>query len=106
MEGCRGSKSMAICHQANITPRKKDGKVPINHFAKAVCPPRLDQPHPFGCPGYVLYNNLQQGKKSKKIGKWENGNHIGLYLVPSPTQDSDVFGHVKFDDFFETTKWQ
>ena len=42
--------------------RSKDGKVPLPF------PPRLYTLHPFGCPVYVLENELQQGNK---MGKWE-----------------------------------
>jgi len=41
----------------NITPRTKDGSMPMIFFAKTDCPPRLDHLHPFGCPAHVTTCN-------------------------------------------------
>ena len=100
----------------NLTPRSKDGEIPLSLFARSSDPPRLETLHPFGCPAYVLENTLQQGTK---IGKWENRSRIGMYLGPSPTHARSVHlimsiktglvspqFHVKFDDFYETIKWE
>jgi len=54
----------------NITPRTKDGSMPMIFFAKTDCPPRLDHLHPFGCPAHVPDNHLQLGKKLEN-GKTE-----------------------------------
>ena len=100
----------------NLTPRSKDGAIPLSLYARSSDPPRLETLHPFGCPAYVLENALQQGNK---IGKWENRSRIGMYLGPSPTHGRSVHlimsiktglvspkFHVKFDDFYETIKWE
>ena len=59
---------------------------------------------------------MQQGNN---IGKWEKRSRIGMYLGSSPTHARSVQlilsiktglvsiqFHVKFDDFYETTKWE
>jgi len=66
----------------NITPRSKDGKVPLSHFANLNNPPRLDSLNPFGCPVYVLENALQQGST---MVKWEKRSRVGMYPGPLPT---------------------
>jgi len=99
----------------NMTPRSKDGKVPLSIFLNSSRSPDLGSLHPFGCPVYVLENALQQGQT---LGKWENRNRIGMYLGPSPTHARSVHlvlsirtglvspqFHVRYDDFFESTSW-
>ena len=67
---------------------------------------------PFGCPVYVLDNDLQQGKPH---GKWEERSRIGLYLGQSPFHNQSVAlvlnlstgyaspqFHVQFDPSFHT----
>jgi len=99
----------------NITPRSKDGKVPLSLFANYNNLPRLDSLHPFGCPAYVLENALQKGRK---MDKSENRSRLGMSLGPSPTHACTVHlilsirkglvslqFHVMFDDYFESIKW-
>ena len=99
----------------NITPRSKDGKMPLSLFANTDDLPKLDSLHPFGCPAYILENSLQQGKK---IDKWANRSRVGMYLGPSPNHARTVHlilsirtglvspqFHVTFDDYFESIKW-
>jgi len=59
----------------NLTPRSKDGAIPLSLFPRSSDPPRLETLHPFGCLAYVLQNALQQGNK---IRKWENRSRIGM----------------------------
>jgi len=99
----------------NLTPRSKDGTVPLSTFSNSSQPPGLETLHPFGCPVYVLENALQKGHK---IGKWEIRSRLGTYLGPSPMHARSVYlilsiktglvspqFHLRFDDFFESTKW-
>jgi len=54
----------------NLTPKSKDGAVPLSLFTKSNHPTTLETLHPFVCPAYVLENALQQAKKlvNGKIG--------------------------------------
>ena len=73
---------------------------------------RMSAFQPFGCPVYILDNNLQAGMK---ISKWQTWAHVGLYLGHSPMHANTVAlvlnlttglvspqFHIKYDDFFET----
>jgi len=66
----------------NLTPRSKDGTVPLSIFSNSNQPPGLETLNPFGCPVYILENALQQGNR---IGKRGNRSRIGMYLGPLPT---------------------
>jgi len=68
----------------NLTPRPKDGAIPLSIFARSSDLPRLETLHPFGCPAYVLENALQQGNKIGNISR------IGIYLGPSHTHARSV----------------
>jgi hypothetical protein len=71
--------------------------------------------HPFGCPAYVLDNDLQSGKRIRN--KWKSRSRIGLYLGRSPIHARSVAlvlnletgyvspqFHVKMDPAFHTVK--
>ena len=98
------------------TPRLADGVSPMETFSGVQVKPNLNQFHPFGCPSYVLNNQLQQGQN---VPKWAERVRVGIYLGPSP-QHSRSVGlilnlqnglcspqfHVKYDDSFETARLQ
>jgi len=100
----------------NITPRSQDGLVPIAHFAETNQVQQLVHLHPFGFPVYVLHTRLQQ---SKKIDKWQQRSRIAAYLGQSEKHACTVHlvlsiktglvspqYNVKFDNYFETTRWK
>jgi histone deacetylase 1/2 len=93
-----------------------DGKIPMTLFSNADVAPAKRHFHPFGCPVYVLDNEMQQGKGYSKR-KWSERSRVGLYLGPSPQHARSVHlvlnletgfvspqYHVSFDDHFETTR--
>ena len=70
--------------------------------------------HTFGCPLYVLNNDLQQGKPH---GKWKERADVGIYIGMSPHHNKNVGlvlsqrtglvspqFHIKYDDNFDTVK--
>ena len=72
--------------------------------------------HPFGCPVYVLDNNLQSGKS---LPKWKPRARVGIYLGQSREHASNVSYvlnpstdhispqyHVIYDDDFATVSAQ
>ena len=105
----------AMCHAndvANATPRKGEDQSPLELFSGVKITPKLHHFHAFGCPTYVLDNELQSGQGSPK---WKQRSRLGVYLGPSPSHARSVAlvlnprtghvspqFHVKFDDFFET----
>jgi len=87
---------------------------PIAAFAGTNDVPKILHLHTFGCPAYVLVNELQA---KRKIDKWRPRCRVGIYLGPSPQHTSSVHlimspvtghvspqFHVSFDDFFEMIK--
>ena len=84
----------------NFTRKTKSVKQHFKHF------------HPFGCPAYVLDDNLQDGKSHPK---WKPRTKVGVYLGRSKHHASNVSlilnpktdhisaqYHVIFDDDFHT----
>ena len=93
----------------------KSGKTPLELFSKTSSPPNLRHFHTFGCPVCCLHEKMQQPKG--KGPKWEERARVGVYLGPSPMHSRNVGlvlnlrtglcspqFHVKYDDFFETSK--
>jgi hypothetical protein len=89
-------------------------KVPIAVFAKTDVAPNPKHWFSFGCPVYVLDNDLQAGKK---IAKWSDRARIGVYLGQSPQHARTVSlvlslqtglvspqFHVRMDSSFETLR--
>ena len=98
----------------NATPSKVTGKVANQVFAGSDSPTVLRHFHPFGCPTYVLNDELASGKS---IPKWHKRARLGVYLGRSPNHAQSVAlvlnlatglvspqFHLKFDDLFETIK--
>ena len=69
---------------------------------------------PFGCPAYVLDNDLQS---KKQFHKWKERSRVGIYLGPSPHHGKNVAlildrstglvspqFHIKYDPSFQTVK--
>jgi hypothetical protein len=100
----------------NANPNKVKGKVANQVFASSDTPTVLRHFHPFGCPTYVLNDNLASGKS---IPKWHKRARLGVYLGRSPNHAQSIalvmnlatglmspHYHMKFDDLFETVKEQ
>ena len=98
----------------NATPSKVTGKIASQVFAGSDSPTVLRHFHPFGCPTYVLNDELASGKS---IPKWHTRARLGVYLGRSPNHAQSVAlvlnlatglvspqFHLKFDDLFETVK--
>ena len=90
------------------------GRTPYEIFVNSTIQPNVKDFHPFGCPIYVLEDNLATGKT---IPKWMPRARLGIYLGFSPNHARNVAlvlnpntglvspqYHVKFDDLFETTR--
>jgi hypothetical protein len=109
--------AMRMAQEAiNNTPSLQDmqRRCPIELFSgsKVVSNPKHWKP--FGCPVYVLANDLQQ---SNPYHKWKERSKVGVYLGTSPIHSKNVAlvldrqtahvspsFHVKFDSTFDTTK--
>ena len=89
-----------------------DGRSAASVFSRTDVSPKLGSFRPFGCPTYVLSNELATGKN---IPKWFKRARVGLYLGQSPQHAGSVAlvlnistglvspqFHVAFDDLFET----
>lgn len=98
----------------NESPNMVTGKIPINEFARSTISSNPKHWNTFGCPVYVLDNDLQSGKK---IEKWDKRSKIGIHLGHSPLHSRTVHlvlsittglvspqFHVKFDNKFETLR--
>ena len=102
-------------HALNCTPNSKlpGGQTPEEAFSQTRVAPNLKHAKPFGCPVYVLDNQLQQN--SAIFHKWKDQARVGLYLGRSPFHArlvalvlnlqtgfvSPQF-HVKFNPSFQT----
>ena len=96
----------------NAIPTIKDQRSPEEIFSGVEVMPKIRHFHTFGCPTYVLDNNLQA---QKGLHKWKVRSRLGIYLGPSPNHARSISlvlnprtghvspqFHVKHDDFFET----
>jgi hypothetical protein len=98
----------------NSIPRKDKIRSPVEIFTGVEVVQNLNEKHAFGCPMYVLDNDLQSGKK---IGKWKTRARMAIYIGPSINHAqsvglalslttglvSPVF-HARYDDLFETLR--
>ena len=98
----------------NSTPNKMTGKIAHQMFSNTDTPIMVRHFHPFGCPTYVLNDNLAAGKS---IPKWHKRARLGVYLGRSPNHAQSIAlvlnlstglvspqFHLKFDDLFESVK--
>jgi hypothetical protein len=98
----------------NESPNMITGKIPINDFSGSQIASNPKHWHSFGCPIYILDNDIQGGKK---IDKWSDRAKIGINLGRSPQHAKNVYlalslttglvspqFHVKHDDKFETLR--
>lgn len=98
----------------NETPNLLTGKIPLQEFSKSQVNTNKKHWHTFGCPVYILDNDLQSGKK---IDKWSDRSKIGINLGKSPHHAKSVYlvlslttglvspqFHVKMDDKFDTIR--
>jgi len=100
----------------NNTPSFQDEnrKTPVELFANSNVTANPKHWKPFGCPVYVLDNQLQSGKP---FHKWQQRSRVGIYLGKSPqhgrsvalvlSMDTGLVSpqfHVAFDPSFRTVK--
>lgn len=98
----------------NATPDLKRKHVPIEAFSGTKVTMNPSHFSHFGCPVYVLDNDLQAGKK---INKWQYRSRVGCYLGQSPQHARTVAlvlsletglvlpqFHVKMDTTFQTMR--
>jgi hypothetical protein len=102
----------------NYVPRKGLTQAPIELFSSTTTKLPIQQFYHFGCPVYVLDNNLQANKRSGS--KWKQRTRLGVNLGFSPQHAKSVHlvlslqsgcvspqFHCTFDNNFETlTKYQ
>ena len=94
------------------TPCINEEESPLEQFTNVAVQPMMHYFHHFGCPMYVLNNQLQAGWKGHK---WEECAQVGVYLGHSPQHAHSVAlilslktglispqFHCSFDDLFET----
>ena len=90
-----------------------DLKSPAMKFAKSETLPLVENKHTFGCPVYVLKNDLQTA--GSQIPKWDPRARLGIYLGHSPCHAGSIAlvmnprtlhvspqFHVVYDDDFTT----
>ena len=113
MSNCLWPYALRAANDALISaPRRVDGRSAASVFSRTDVSPKLGSFRPFGCPTYVLTNELAAGKH---IPKWFKRARVGLYLGQSPQHARSVAlvlnistglvspqFHVAFDDLFET----
>ena len=93
-------------------PRIGRDKSPLELFSGVDVRPSHRHFHPFGCPAFVLNNDLQSGKSQPR---WDSRARVGCYLGHSPEHATSVAiilhpstglvspqFHCVFDDHFET----
>ena len=104
-------------HSYNNTPLlgRADGKTPLQLFTSTEVDSNPKHWKPFGCPSYVLTQNLRAGARIHH--KWKNRANLGIYLGHSPVHHRNVAlilnpntglvspqFHVRFDPEFITAK--
>ncbi len=98
----------------NTIARKDKTRSPLEAFTGVEVIPSMRDKHTFGCPMYVLDNDLQSGKR---IGKWRTRARMAIYIGPSVDHAQNVglalslttglvspVFHAKYDELFETLK--
>ena len=100
----------------NITPNLQDATKQLPHQLFTSTTVMINKKHwrLFGCPVFVLEEQLQSGRPYQK---WRQRAHVGIYLGQSPIQNRNValvlhrnMGHVspqfhvKFDPSFHTVQ--
>ncbi len=86
----------------------------LEHFSLIRVGSKMKHLHTFGCPVFVLENNLAAGNP---ILHWSPYAHLGVNLGPSPLHTRNVYlvlnlhtgcvslqYHCRFDNFFEMVK--
>jgi hypothetical protein len=104
--------SNAFNHVPNLKGQGK--QTPIQLFSKTQVQTDLKHFHPFGCPVYVLRNELQ---KQAPFHKWRERSKVGIYLGPLPqhvrnvslvlSRDTGLVSpqfHVHHDPLFESVQ--
>ena len=96
------------------SPQDKARRSPEQVFSKTVVHVNSKHYHPFGCPAFVLENELQG---NKPFHKWKERAKVGIYLGKSPQHGRNVAlildrttglvspqFHVQFDSSFSVTQ--
>jgi hypothetical protein len=65
----------------NSSPMLSDNRIPVEVFSGVKAAFNPNHSYPFGCPVYVLRNELQSGKA---VNKWQERSRVGIYLGQSP----------------------
>jgi Reverse transcriptase (RNA-dependent DNA polymerase)/GAG-pre-integrase domain len=100
------------CDDINNVPHHTKEKSPLEIFSGVNVMPNINNNHPFGCPVFLLEDQLQSGHK---IPKWDARSRMGIYLGPSihharniglvlnlsTACESPAF-HTKYDETFTT----
>jgi len=101
----------------NATPnlKFKDGRTPLESFARTKIASNPKHWHHFGCPAYTLAQELQMD--TSIYHKWKGRSRVGVYLGQSPQHARDVSlvlnletglvspqFHVKLDSTFQTLR--
>ena len=94
---------------------REGARTPLERFSSVKIQPTISNFHTFGCPVYVLDNNLQA--QQSQPNKWSDRSRVGVYLGPSQTHASNIAlvlnvetgltspqFHIRFDERFETIR--
>jgi hypothetical protein len=104
--------ALRMANDVHMHAPNKSGKAPLDLFSTVASISAPKHFHPFGCPVFVLSEQMQSNGKGPK---WEERARIGINLGNSPLHAQSVAlvlnvetglmspqFHVKFDDLFET----
>jgi hypothetical protein len=97
----------------NYSPTNEHDICPMSRFCSSSSVPTIQNQHHFGCPAYVLKEELQD---HKKIRKWTDRTRVGINLGYSSRHALNMSlilnlqtglvspqYHCQYDDLFETT---
>ncbi len=71
-------------HDLNHIPKTDEGESPYQRFTKSMVNDNMKTFHTFGCPVYVLHDNVKKIPLSEANGnKWKAKARLAIYLGPS-----------------------
>ena len=101
-------------HVYNNLPNSKHGMSPLEAFSDSKISPNVNTHHTFGCPTYVLRNELQN---NNSLPRCESRARVGINLGYLPRHSSNVFlvlnpltglmspqFHLQFDELFDSVQ--
>jgi hypothetical protein len=113
-EATSTSTACAVFNEAPTLKGKHKDDTPLELFTGTRISAKVRNHHTFGCPAYVLANELQE---NKSLTAWLSRARVGVNLGISPTHARSVAlvlslktglaspqFHAKHDDLFETTQ--